>query len=451
MAGFVKACHPASGRSPAGALGAAATGLVTDDGAAYRYIWDAFARLVEVEDQSSNQVARYAYNGLRQVITEHYDADEDGDVDSADPEFFITYGAHSEELATYRAGDIAPKQELVRGAQQEVVCRDRDTSSPWTSASDATLEERLYYCEDAKGCVVSVISSNGWQVEQSRYSSVAHEPFGLPRADADSDGDCDATDSAIVSGWLSGGGDVRGDVNLDGLITTADTAAISANYEGISTGYAVLSSVERLVGVGRELRGQASLERRGTAVFERRIGIPMSRLHEGGIGNLLDGTYGMHQLGCIECMTAQSVASPGSQEDLPVGAQCAGTCFSSEVDVTDLELPEEIMVVDCPPGSSTLISVLAETALQVLLNGFLEGFDRDCPVVPGGGLFGGGNQCECESTTSSFDFSLPLPFFNEVTLPTSILGFPDCRIIIPAGQTGSIEGEIEYTSGPCLL
>ena len=47
----------------------------------YKYIYDAFGRLVEVRKQNSDLIAAYRYNGLNQRITWHYDATGNGTTD----------------------------------------------------------------------------------------------------------------------------------------------------------------------------------------------------------------------------------------------------------------------------------------------------------------------------------------------------------------------------------
>lgn len=64
-------------------------------------------------------------------------------------------------------------------------------------------------------------------------------PFCLPRGDTDSDGDCDATDQGIISGW-SIGYDIRCDLDVDGAIGATDAALAAA----ISAGLRVLSSAD---------------------------------------------------------------------------------------------------------------------------------------------------------------------------------------------------------------
>ncbi|MBL1217204.1 MAG: hypothetical protein D8M59_06870 [Planctomycetes bacterium] len=135
-------------------------------------------------------------------------------------------------VATFREDDTSPKEQVVnhnagldgRGSSSyidSVILRDKDANSGWTSAADGTLEERRYLCQNSEGGwradVSAIVTSGGYMVEWAKYSPYGI-PFGLPGADTDSDGDCDATDITQIQTWIDAGGgtyDVRGDVDLD--------------------------------------------------------------------------------------------------------------------------------------------------------------------------------------------------------------------------------------------
>ena len=69
-----------------------AVGQLTDDGEEYKYEWDAFGRMRKILDRSDDSlVEELKYNGLGFMIGEHYDADEDSDVDSIDPWYWHAY------------------------------------------------------------------------------------------------------------------------------------------------------------------------------------------------------------------------------------------------------------------------------------------------------------------------------------------------------------------------
>ena len=76
----------------------------------------------------------------------------------------------------------------------------------------------MYYCQNWRGDVVALIDASADQVEQDRYSAYG-VPFGLPAGDADSDGDVDSADLTQIQTWIGAPSyDVRGDMNLDGVL-----------------------------------------------------------------------------------------------------------------------------------------------------------------------------------------------------------------------------------------
>jgi len=58
----------------------------------YKYVWDAFGRLVTVNRQNKTLLAEYRYNGLNQRITWHYDATGNGTTDGSDPTYHFAWG-----------------------------------------------------------------------------------------------------------------------------------------------------------------------------------------------------------------------------------------------------------------------------------------------------------------------------------------------------------------------
>lgn len=246
-----------------------AVGSLLDDGE-YTYEWDAFRRLRKVRTKSSGAlVSEYWYNGAGYLITRHQDVDADGDVDSYDKKYHTAYDERWRAVATYREGDSDPKELFLyhaAGAKglgtasyvDSVVLRDRDNTSGWNSASDGVLEERLYYLQNWRADVVALLKPNGSGgaslAEWTRYSAYG-VPFSMPFGDADSDGDCDSADVTQVQAWRTGGSyDVRGDVDLNGVINAADVAAVTSNTTTVQ-GYGVLSGV----GVGNR-KGFAGYE-----------------------------------------------------------------------------------------------------------------------------------------------------------------------------------------------
>ena len=206
-------------------------GDLTDDGRHYKLVYDPFGRLRFVK-RTDNQavVAEYRYNGLGFRVGWHYDVDADGTVENTadDPWFFFAYDEGWRMVATYRSTDSSPKEQFVHhmaglggygGSSyiDAVILRERDANTTWASAADGTLEERLYYCQNWRADVVAMVTSAGVMVEWVKYSAYG-VPFGLPAGDTDSDGDYDGTDVAAITG----GYDVRKDVELDGDVDAFD-------------------------------------------------------------------------------------------------------------------------------------------------------------------------------------------------------------------------------------
>ena len=231
-----------------------ALGNLTDDGQNYTYTWDAFGRLREIRNRSTTDlVQELRYNGLGFLIAEHYDADEDGDVDGSDPWYHHVWDERWRLVATFRAGDSDPKEQYVlhnagfdgRGGSSyinDVVLRDRDANTAWTAAADGTLEERLFYLTNWRHDVVALLDTSRRQVEHTRYSAYG-TPFAMPAGDTDSDGDCDAADITQIDTWIAGTiYDLRGDLNLDGVVNATDKSIATGTYQGTTLGRGALSS-----------------------------------------------------------------------------------------------------------------------------------------------------------------------------------------------------------------
>jgi len=82
-----------------------------------------------------------------------------------------------------------------------VILRDRDnfsggTPNGMTDASDGTLEERRYYCQNWRADVVAVTKSNGVPIEYVRYSAYG-EPTVYPVSDLNLDGVVNVADAEI--------------------------------------------------------------------------------------------------------------------------------------------------------------------------------------------------------------------------------------------------------------
>ncbi len=246
-------------------------GNLADDGEHYTYVYDPFGRLrkVKTRDATPRLVAEYTYSGLGYRIGWHYDVDADNMVEDTadDPWYFFAYDERWRIVATYRSSDTSPKEQFVShnagndglgGSSyiDAVILRDKDANTAWTAASDGTLEERRYYCQNWRADVVAIVTSSGQQVEQDRYSSYGI-PFGLYAGDVNSDGAVNATDTTQIQAWIDGGAsayDVRGDLDLDGDVDATDKTTATNNI-GNNLGWGALS----LAGVGNR-KGHAGYE-----------------------------------------------------------------------------------------------------------------------------------------------------------------------------------------------
>ncbi|MBK8180823.1 MAG: hypothetical protein IPK67_18410 [Planctomycetes bacterium] len=221
-------------------------------------------RLRKVKTQGGVLVAEYRYNGLGYRVGEHWDVNASGlPVDGSDPCYYSAYDERWRMVATYRSSDTDPKERFVHQQAGDggfggsscidlVAFREKDANTAWTSASDGTLEERLYYCQSQHADVVALITAAGGQREMDRYSAYG-VPFGLPTGDCDSDGDCDVADRNQVQAWINASNqyDVRGDIDLDGDTDSTDKTNLRNNFEGVTLGWGVLSddSVTNVLGL----------------------------------------------------------------------------------------------------------------------------------------------------------------------------------------------------------
>jgi len=197
-------------------------------------------------------------------------------------------------VATYRSGDSWAKETFMYhpagargpGFTGGLLLRDREgtLTNPVLWAKDAasgTLDERVYACGDFKGNVSALVSETGTLVDTFRYSATG-VPLGIPLGDVNGDGKVDgasgAADYVKTNAAIGGGAGaylVELDVNLDGLVTTADRTIVTAN-DGVQTGRGKLSaaSVGWRVGWG-EMEWNANLQklmRRGKLIHtETRI------------------------------------------------------------------------------------------------------------------------------------------------------------------------------------
>jgi RHS repeat-associated protein len=331
-----------------------AVGQLTDDGEDYKYTWDAFGRMRKILKRSNDAlVEEIRYNGLGFMIGEHYDADEDLDVDSNDPWYYHAYDERWRQIATYRGADTSPKEEWVLhqagldglgGSSyiNAIALRDRDHNTAWTSASDGTREQRIFYSQNWRGDVVALTKSDGTQVEQVRYTAYGI-PFGLPAGDLDSDGDCDAADETLLDGIIAASGyDVRGDLDTDGDCDATDKAQIAT---GSTLGASAMSKV------GQRFGSQGSGSLSALQVCHTRY-----RLHDPRIGVwssrdpllFVEGfnVYSSFKLNPISLTDPYGLSSTQAKsDDEPFGAQPSSPGPCSPVGFKQQDPPKFVTVV----------------------------------------------------------------------------------------------------------
>jgi RHS repeat-associated protein len=236
-----------------------AAGNMTDDGKDYEFLYDAWGRLVEVQNQSQQTVAEYSYNGLGYRTGWHYDVDGDGTVEANgsatpdDPWYHFAYDTSWRITATYWTSHYSswtvdaddPKEQFVAnnaglaGAGgssyiDSVILRDRDANTAWEDQTDGTLEERTDHCQNWRADVVALMTDAGRLVNQVRYDPYG-VPFGIPKTDMDGDGDADTDDYTLYYSYYTGSTMPFADWNWDGTKNSTDLIAYGNDRTADST------------------------------------------------------------------------------------------------------------------------------------------------------------------------------------------------------------------------
>ncbi|MFO0834397.1 MAG: RHS repeat-associated core domain-containing protein [Phycisphaerales bacterium] len=228
-------------------------GNLTDDGKDYLYVYDVFGRLKSIKKRSNSAVvAEYEYNGLDMRTGWHYDADGDSEVDGSDPWYRFVYDEKWRIVATFRGSDTSPKELFAyhnagmngRGGSSyidSVILRNKDANTAWTSSSDGTCEERIYYVQNWRADVSAVLSDAGEVREWIKYSSYG-VPSRIDPGDYNRDGFVNGTDyddfADDFDNVLA-----SADVNFDGFVNGDDYDLFADAWENPSAaGRNVLSA-----------------------------------------------------------------------------------------------------------------------------------------------------------------------------------------------------------------
>ena len=126
-----------------------------------------------------------------------------------------------------------------------VILRDRDANTAWTAASDGTLEERRYLVQNWRADVTTMLNTSGEPIEWYRYSAYG-QPTSHPITDINGDGSVTSADTAawldVQAGDSSGSVWLTDDLNRDDVFPgdTADDTFFYAQQtaaSGLSSGY----------------------------------------------------------------------------------------------------------------------------------------------------------------------------------------------------------------------
>jgi RHS repeat-associated protein len=242
-------------------------GMITDDenGGSYGYLYtyDAWSRLVTVDDKSHNHVAQYRYNGLGHRIG--WKAKFDTGLTYANNlwryfqynEKWQQVGMYLETSAGANTVNTYAKETYLyhtagldgRGGSSyidSVVCRERDVNGG--NSGDSTREEKRYYLQNWRNDVIALVDSAGAIIERYTYDAYgrpnSYTPADLTGNNNGPDGAVAAADSTqFTTAYSGGGGAVGWQTDLgsatqgngipDNAVTGADSSAFTAYYGAI--------------------------------------------------------------------------------------------------------------------------------------------------------------------------------------------------------------------------
>jgi len=141
----------ANGNSPA----YDANGNMTTDQTGRHFVWDAWNRLVEVQNSSSTTLVTYSYDSLNRRVTS-----DDGTTVTN-----LYYSVGWQVLQEQVAGNVTQQYVYSATYPDAMILRDRDTDN------DGIVDERLWVIQDNNFNVMALVDDTGAVVERYKYTA----------------------------------------------------------------------------------------------------------------------------------------------------------------------------------------------------------------------------------------------------------------------------------------
>ena len=132
-----------------------ANGNMTTDQDGKHFVWDAWNRLVEVQDSSNATLVTYSYDSLNRRVTS-----DDGTTVTT-----LYYSTGWQVLQEQVAGDVTQQFVYSPIYPDALILRDRDTDA------DGVLDERLWVIQDNNFNVLAITDDTGTVVERYKYTA----------------------------------------------------------------------------------------------------------------------------------------------------------------------------------------------------------------------------------------------------------------------------------------
>ncbi len=168
-------------------------GNVTVDDAGHNLVWDAWNRLVAVEDGSNNLIVGYVYDGLGRMTT-FTNATTSTDLYYSGSQMLEQRVGVTDNTGAYVANGTVSVQTIYSPVYvNAVIKRDRD------SDSNGSLDLHTYYTQDANYNVTAVISTGGSILQRMVYDAYGNVDFRNSGWSSGSDGY--NTENLFQGGW----------------------------------------------------------------------------------------------------------------------------------------------------------------------------------------------------------------------------------------------------------